>query len=216
MKGETKKAVDLYDQILKVYPEQKTALTKRGALLFEQKDYTGAARDLEAAAPDPKSIDPHLQELRIDAYLKSGQTEKASLDIEVIREKGIKDETWINQKADELSSLKTKLQNELKPLNQLAASPKATDKTRMKAGKANLATGDHDKALKNAETILDHNPLSREAISLKVEALVAKGDTGLAVELLQQAKKAGMELQNLELAPRTKAAVKSTLSDKQQ
>ncbi len=215
MKGEPEKAVVIFDQILNVYPGQKTALTKRGALLFEQKDFVGAARDLEAAAPDPKSIDPHLQEIRIEAYLKSGQTEKAGQDIETMQEKGVKDDVWINTKKEELLNVSTKLLQELKPLNELAASPKASDKTRIKAGRANLATGDNTKAIKNANNILDHNPKSSEAIALKVEALVAKGDTGLALDLLRQAQKAGVALQELELAPRTKAAVKSKLPEKQ-
>jgi tetratricopeptide (TPR) repeat protein len=215
MNGQPEKAVAVYDQIIQDFPEQKTALTKRGALLFEQKDFKGAARDLEAAAPDPKSIDPHLQELRIDAYLKSGQPEKAGQDIETMQEKGVKDEVWINTKKEELLNVSTKLLQELKPLNELAASPKASDKTRIKAGRANLATGDNNKAIKNAENILDHNPLSSDAIALKVEALVAKGDTGLALDLLQQAQKAGVALKELELAPRTKAAVKSKLPEKQ-
>ncbi len=195
------KAIAEYDRILEVYPDHSSALIKRGALRYEQGDYTGAASDLEAAGAHSPNQLPALREVRADAFLKSGQPEKADHELDAIRKEGSKDGVWLNQKKTEVRDSSRALSTRLEKMEKIANQSPADKKSRLEAAKASLGLGDADRALRNANKVLQNDPKNVTAVQQVVEAQLMKGDTAGAKKELDRAEKAGVNVKGIEWQP---------------
>lgn len=195
------KAIAEYDKILDVYPNHSSALIKRGALRYEQGDFAGAASDLEAAGAHTQSQLPALREIRANAFLKSGQPDKADQEIDAIRKEGSKDGVWVDQKKREVRDSSRVLTTRLEKVEKLANQSPYDKKSRLEAAKASLGLGDADRALRNANKVLQNDPKNTTAVQQVVEAQLMKGDTAGAKKEIDRAEKAGVNVKGLEWKP---------------
>jgi len=199
--NETDKAIAQYDKVLSQDPNHSLALTKRGALLLKKKDYSGAARDLEAAqSVNPQSTTPDLLKARVEAFLKSGQPEKARVEIETLRP-GAADGTWLENKTQEITDSTKALTERRDVMERMAAKRPENVKLRVDAAKANLGLGDNTKALKYATQVLKNAPDNTKAVEVAAEAHLHNGDTAKAVETIKAAERAGVNVKTIKLPP---------------
>ncbi len=174
---ETDKAIATYTQVLDAYPANREARVKRGSLLYEKGEYAAAARDLEAAAPDPKLAQPELLKVRFNARLQSGQPGKASEDLKSLQEKTSKtatDGTWLFRKDQQLQDSLMALRQERDRREQLAQAKPKDSKLQAGAAQANLGLGDTERAIKSANKAIKQNPKNEEAVDVAVEAHLQK------------------------------------------
>lgn len=200
-KKDEDKAIAEYDKILSVDPNNATALMKRGALLLQKEDYSGAARDLEAANPTSAKTIPALHDVRIKAFLKTGQTEKAKQELETARMEGTLDSSWIREKSEEVRDSTTALIARREKMEKMAAKRPADLSLQVGVAKASLGLGDEEKAIKTSQNILARDPKNVKAVEIATEAHLQKGDTAKAAEVLEKAEKAGVNLKTLKLEP---------------
>lgn len=200
-KKEEDKAIAEYDKILSYDPNNPTALTKRGALLMKKEDYSGAARDLEAASSTNAKTIPALHDVRIKAFLKTGQTEKAKQEVEAARKEGIQDNTWIDTKSAEIQDSTMVLKERFEKLEKMAAKRPGDLNLQVRIAAASLGLGNEEKALQTAKKVLDRDPKNEKAVEVAAEAHLQKGDTAKAVNVLKQAERAGANLKTPRLEP---------------
>lgn len=206
--GQTDKAIVMYDRILEAYPDNKEARLRRGALLYEKKDFSGAARDLDAAEPDLQKADPSLLKVRVDANLKSGQPDKAERDLRSLKSKG-RDGAWIDKKTRETKDSTVALTNRLEKLEQnLDAKP--STQGQVDAAKLSLAVGDTKNALRHAAATMRRDPNNKEAVSVTVQAHLDNGDTAKAEAALRNAAERGV---NVKAIVREKPFIRQLLPD---
>lgn len=192
---QTDKAIATYTQVLDAYPANREARVKRGSLLYEKGDFAAAARDLEAAAPDPKSAQPALLKVRLDARLQSGQPGKANEDLESLRKKApgsSADGSWLDRKNIQVQDSMLALRQKRDKMEQLAQAKPQDSRLRAGVAKANLGLGDTERAIKNADKAILQNPRNIEAVEVAVEARLEKGDTASARRVIEDAKRAGV------------------------
>jgi len=192
------KAIRTYDEVLNVFPESQEARQKRGALLYQKGDYAGAARDLEAAAPDAKLADADLLKIRSDAALKSGNPAKAVDDLTRLRQKSEKEEPWVKEKLREVRDTMAEMRKRLDEVEQKAKTRPRDTKAQVDAGKISAGLGLHDKALNYAKKAISNAPANKEAYELKVDALLAKGDTAGAKNSVREAEKSGVNARSID------------------
>lgn len=200
-KKEEDKAIAEYDKILSYDPNNPTALTKRGALLMKKEDYSGAARDLEAASSTNAKTIPALHDVRIKAFLKTGQTEKAKQEVEAARKEGIQDNTWLDTKSVEIQDSTMVLKERFEKLEKMAAKRPGDLNLQVRIAAASLGLGNEEKALQTAKKVLDRDPKNEKAVEVAAEAHLQKGDTAKAVNVLKQAERAGANLKTPRLEP---------------
>ncbi|MCY7329691.1 MAG: tetratricopeptide repeat protein, partial [Saprospiraceae bacterium] len=138
-KKEHDKALTIYDQILEAYPNQTTARRIRGALLYQKGDFSGAATDLEIAAPNANTADPDLLKIRVQASLKSGQPAKATEDLKAVRRKKPGDGVWIEKREQEAATSTQEIEKRLVKEEKQAAAKPGDPQLQNKAAKTNLA-----------------------------------------------------------------------------
>ena len=190
---ETDKAIAVYTQVLSAYPDNREARVKRGSLLYEKGDYRAAASDLDVAAPDAKSAQPELLRIRLDARLLSSQPSKANEDLKSLKKMSntAADGTWLDKKTEQVKDSIVALRQERDRREQMAkAKPKDT-KLRVGAAQANLGLGESDRAIKDANKVIQQNPKNIEAVNVIVEAHLQKGDTASAQKAIESAERAG-------------------------
>lgn len=200
MKNEKDSAIAQYNKVLTYYPDNSTALTKRGALFFQKEDYTAAARDLEAVTSCSENTANALQKTRIKAYLESAQPEKANKELESARENKTLDGAWLNETTskvrDSLSALKTRRDQ----MERIAS--KTTDtKVKVSVAKANLGLGETESALKHAKEALKADPKNLEAVQIAVDAQLQNGDTAKAASTIKAAERAGADVKKIYFVP---------------
>ena len=191
---ETDKAIETYTQILDVYPDNREARIKRGSLLYDKGDYANAARDLEAAAPNPKQADSDLLKIRVNASLRSKQPDKARDDLQLLRAQTPKtaaDGTWLDNKRKEVQDSLLALQQQRDRMERMALSKPQDNQWRVGAAKASLGLGDTDRALRSAKKVIAKDPQNTEAVDVAVEAHLQKGDTASAQRVIESAERAG-------------------------
>jgi tetratricopeptide (TPR) repeat protein len=193
-------AIQVYDQVLEADPNNQEARQKRGALLYKRGDYPAAARDLEMVQTDPQKQSTALQKTRVEAYLKSGQPDKAERDLQQIQRRkdgAAMEGTWLRNKTEEAAAAKTAMQQNLKTLETgIAAKPQDATK-RISAARTSFNIGEHDKALRYANDALQQNPKNEEAVEIAVKAQIEKGDTLAAVRTLRSAERAGVNVKGI-------------------
>ena len=190
------KALRQYDEVLKAYPAQPTALRNRAAVLYSKGEYEAAVVDFEAAAPDLESADAQLLRSRVEANLKSEQPEKAMNDLEQLsRVKGAPAD-WIKAKYQEAINLKTVLQIRLKEIEAKSRLKPANADLQLEAAKTRLHLGDTDKAIKQARTARQTDPKNADSYAIELEAHIAKGDTSAAVKILEKAEESGVNVKS--------------------
>lgn len=200
-KNEPDSAIAHYDQVLAIDPTNSTALLKRGALLLEKKEYSAAARDLEAVPEASQNTTPVLREARIKAYLKSGQPDKAQHEVESAGQESGADNSSLQETAREVQDSLVALQERRDQMERQAASRPKDLNARLGAAKANLGLGETDKALKLANEVLKKNPENIKAVEVAAEAHLQKGDTAGAIKTIEAAERAGVNVKSIKLAP---------------
>jgi len=190
-------AIQVYDNVLSAYPTNSEARQKRGALLYEKGDYAGAARDLDVAAPKAEKASSSLLRLRLDAALKSGQPDKANDDLKELKKTKNFDGAWINKKNKEVSDSLLVFQVRRDKKERMATSQPQNTKAQIDAGRANIAVGDSERAIKNAEKALKINPKNAEAYEIKIVANAHKGDTVQVRQDLEKARKEGLNVKGI-------------------
>lgn len=191
----TDKAIEAYTQVLSAYPDNHEARVKRGSLLYEKGDYRAAASDLDVAAPDAKSAPPELLRIRLDARLQSSQPSKANEDLKSLKKMSntAADGIWLDKKTEQVQDSIVALRQERDRREQMAkAKPKDTN-LRVGAAQANLGLGEPDRALKDANKVIQQNPQNIEAVNVAVEAHLQKGDTASAQKEIERAERAGVK-----------------------
>ncbi|MFN0016276.1 MAG: tetratricopeptide repeat protein, partial [Saprospiraceae bacterium] len=68
LQNQPEKAIAEYDKVLGEFPENSTALTKRGALMYQQGEYLAASRNFEAVAAPTPAAAPAFREASYKAY----------------------------------------------------------------------------------------------------------------------------------------------------
>ena len=198
MKNEKDSAIAVYDRVLEYYPDNVTALKKRGALYFRKEDYSAAARDLEAVCKaDPKSADA-LRKTRVKAYLKSEQPEKAKQELESARKDKSEDGAWLNEKTREVQDSTAALKARRDKMEKMA---NWSTTAKVGAAKANLGLGETDNALKYAKDALRKDPRNLDAVQIAVDAQLQKGDTAKASSILKEAERAGANVKKIFFTP---------------
>ncbi|MCB9305027.1 MAG: tetratricopeptide repeat protein [Lewinellaceae bacterium] len=187
------KAIDTYDQVLTVFPENQEARLKRGALLYQKGEYAAATYDLDLAAPDQQSANTDLLKIRSDAALKSGNPAKAVEDLNQIREKSDTEEPWLRDKFKEARDTMNVMRERLDDAEKKARTQPRDTKTQVEAAKISAGLGLHDKALDYSQKAVRYAPEDKDAVTLKVDALLAKGDTSAAKKAIQDAEKNGIK-----------------------
>ncbi|MBK8969422.1 MAG: tetratricopeptide repeat protein [Saprospiraceae bacterium] len=200
MKNEKDSAIAQYNKVLAYFPENSTALTKRGALYFQKEDYKAAARDLGAVTSCSENTADALQKTRIKAYLESEQPEKAKKELETARENKSLDGAWLNEATskvrDSLSALKVRRDQ----MERMATKTSST-KVRVSAAKANLGLGETESALMYANEALKKDPKNLEAVQIAVDAQLQRGDTAKAASTIREAERAGADVKNIHFTP---------------
>jgi tetratricopeptide (TPR) repeat protein len=191
--GDSKSAIRVYDDILSAYPDNKTALRLRGTLAYQRKDYHTAAHDYEALAPDPAKTDPKIQRVRADAYLKSGQPEKAQKDLDALQSKSPKDDKWLKMKQKEVADSTAVTQARAQRMDRVVARQPQNVSARLTAAQAHLGLGKEDKAIKNAQEVLKIEPQNLVAIQVAIDAFRSKGDTSSVRRVHQKAVQNGVD-----------------------
>lgn len=202
-KNEPEKAIAQYDNVLSQDPNHSLALTKRGALLLKKQEYSAAARDLEAAgAAGPDAPTSALQKARVEAYLKSGQPEKARHEIESVRKDDKqRDGVWLETKTREIIDSTQALKERRDNMERLAAKRPGDVNLSVNAAKANLGLGNNEKAIKYATQALKRDPDNTKAVEVAAEAHLHNGDTAKAIETIKTAERAGVNVKTIKLAP---------------
>ncbi len=202
MKNEPEKAIAIYDKVLTYYPENTTALIKRGALHLQKEDYSAAAHDLEAAAnPSDKITAEAVQKARIDALLGSGQPEKAKKEVESAKKNRLLDNSWLDKKSREVQDSTVALQARRDVLERKANTRVADLNTRLEAAKANFGLGENEDALRYARDVLKADPKNVEAVKIAVETQLQNGDTANANKTLKSAERAGVNVKTIRSEP---------------
>lgn len=196
--GQPEKALAEYDRVLEAYPELASARLGRGVVRYSVKDYPGAARDLEAAAPKSKTTLPVYRELRVDAFLKSGQPEKAEQELQQARREGTKDNAWVEQKAREARDSTVAVTRRAEKMEKLAQQNPQNKAARISAAKARNGLGDPDKALQIVDQVLQQDPKNVVAVQTAVESHLLKGDTAAAKKVFDRAVEAGANIKAIE------------------
>lgn len=194
--NQPEKALAEYDRVLEAFPDQPTALLGRGTVRYAMKDYTGAARDLEVAVPTSKTSLPAYREVRVDAFLKSGQPEKATQELDNIRTEGVKDSAWVDDKARETRDSIAQMSRRAEKLEKLAKQNPKDKKTAISAAKARNGIGDPDAALKVVDPVLRADPKNLAAVQAAVESHMQKGDTLAARKVIDRAVSAGANVKS--------------------
>ena len=192
------KAIQAYDQVLEVFPENQEARQKRGALLYQNGDFAGAARDLELAAPAGKVADANLLRIRSDAALKSGNPAKAVEDLNQLRRKSTAEVPWVKEKLEEVRDTMTEMKKRLDEVEQKAKTRPRDTKAQVDAGKISAGLGLHEKALVYSEKAISSAPANKAGYELKVEALQAKGDTAGVQKTIRDAEKSGVNTKSID------------------
>ncbi len=205
---QTREALAELDKILDTYPNHQDALLKRGALRYAMGDYPGAANDLEGVSAQTRSTLPALYEVRADAYLKSGQPDKADHELDKLIKEGTKDNTWLDQKKREVRDSSLALSTRLEKIEKLANQRPTDKKARLDAARASLGIGDADRALSNANKVIRQDPANVAAIQQAVEAQLMKGDTAAAQKTIQQAEKSGVNVKSIDWKPVVRPLIK--------
>ncbi|HNE27951.1 MAG TPA: tetratricopeptide repeat protein [Saprospiraceae bacterium] len=202
------KAIAELDKILEAYPDHQTALLKRGALRYEMGDFAGAANDLEAVAARSTAQKPALHELRTEAFLKSGQPDKAEHELKNVEQDKLKDNTWIDRKKLEIRDSSTALAQRVDKMERIASQSPGNKKASLEAAEASLGLGDADRALRNASKVIRQDPKNVTAIQQVVEAHMLKGDTLSAQKTIDQAERSGVNVKGLDWKPVVRPLVK--------
>lgn len=195
--GDTAKAIKAYSEVIRADPANKTAYTKRGALLYAQKQYAAATKDLKAAAPTSKNTAPDILKTRIESAIKGGQPAQAQEDLKVYSTK-TKDAAWVKKKGQEVQD-SLKQWEKVRQKQEKLANKKPNDrKANIAAAQANIAVGDSDRAEQYAAKVIKTDPKNIPALEILVDANLAQGDTIKAQKVIEDAMKKGVNIQSLE------------------
>lgn len=197
VKKENEKALAIYDQILEAYPDQPTARRQRGALRYQAGDFTGAAADLEVAAPDANTANLNLLKIRAEASLKSGQPAKATKDLNAVRRKKPADGAWVEKFEQEAAATTQAIEQRLTKEEKMVAAKPRDAKLQARAARSNLALGHTEAALNHAATAIKNNPKAPLGYEVAVEANLQKGDTSSARQLIQEAQRNGINTREI-------------------
>ncbi len=198
IKNETAQAQAIYDQILDAYPVQKTARRMRGGLLYQQGEFAAAAADLEVAAPDAESADQSVLKIRAESSVKSGQPAKATQDIKTLRKKIPNQKVWLKNLEQAAAESTKVIEKQLVQEEKLVSQKPRDPQLHNQAAQSNLALGQPEKALNHAETAIKNDPKNRVAYEVAVEANLQKGDTTSAKQVLEAAKRNGVNVRGVE------------------
>jgi len=107
------------------------------------------------------------------------------------------DGAWINKKNKEVSDSLLVFQVRRDKKERMATSQPQNTKAQIDAGRANIAVGDSERAIKNAEKALKINPKNAEAYEIKIVANAHKGDTVQVRQDLEKARKEGLNVKGI-------------------
>lgn len=184
------KAIEQYDKVLEQHPENVTARTKRGVLLYQKGEYLASSRDLEAVPVEATNAPRALREVQFDALQKSHQPAKAEKIVEAAGKEGSFDSISVVEKKKEVQD-SARVIRESRDKWELA--PK-TKSNYLKAADANLKLGNATKAEAQATEVLKRDPKSAEAVIIKAKAQLERGDTTKAVQTVKKAINEGVRI----------------------
>jgi len=202
------KAIEQYDKVLEHDPENVTARTKRGVLLYQKGEYVASARDLEAVPVKATTNPRALREVQFSALQKSHQPAKAEKVVEAARKEGTFDSVSVVEKKKEVQDSTRAI---LESRDKWESAPK-TKSNYLKAADANLKLGNVNKAEAQASEALKRDPMSAEAVKIKAQAQLEKGDTTKAVQTVRKAINQGVKIDAKTVLPGLKKIVQSGTS----
>lgn len=192
------KAIDTYNKVLEIFPENQEARQKRGALLYKQGEYAAATLDLNLAAPDVAKAGTDLLKIRSDAAIKSSNPAQAMEDLNQLRQSSKSEEPWLKEKFEEVRDTVTALNKRLDKIERKAKIKPGDAKAQLDAGKVNANLGHTDQAINFADKVLKTNPQNIAAHELKIDALLAKGDSAGVEKAIITAEKSGVNTKSIE------------------
>ncbi len=196
LNNQPEEAIAEYNKVLEYYPDHQTAHLKRGVLYLQTAQYEAAARDLEAVPHLDTTLLPAFRQVRIEAFLKSSQPEKARQELDQARREGALPVEHIKDKEQEVRDSIAAMEIRREQLERLAT--RTNDpKARIGAARANLALGNADRASQLASKVLRQNPRDTHAVKVAIAAELQKGDTTRAVNVLEQAERKGATVKGI-------------------
>lgn len=197
-------ALQLFNQVLAVYPENYRALRGRGLYFLKERDYTSAVHDLHIAQPDPAKVDPTTLRIRTDAYLKGGWPEMARRDLEQIKKdtSAKTNKAWIKDREQKITDSIHVYEVRLEQAKSAAVkTPGKNVEAKIKIAKANIALGKPDEAVKYSESVNLTNPQNTKAIEATLEAYTQKVDLQKAQETIDKAERRGVDTKSVKYRP---------------
>lgn len=191
------KAIEQYDKVLEQHPENITARTKRGVLLYQKGEYLASSRDLEAVPVEATNAPRALREVQFDALQKSHQPAKAAKVVEAAGKEGTFDSMSVVEKTKQVQDSASVIKQSR---DKWELAPK-TKTSRLKSADLNLKLGNAEKAEAQASEVLKRDPLSAEAVKIKAQAQFAKGDTAKAVQTVRKAINEGVRIDAKSVLP---------------
>jgi|GEM_PF-622630 len=195
--GDTAMAIDIYSDVIQADPVNQIAYLKRGALMYAQKDYANATKDLSAAAPVAKIASAEILKTRIESAIKSGQPAQAQADLKVYKDK-TKNTAWVKKKNEEAQDSLQQWQATRQKREKLAAQKPNNQKANMAAAQANVAVGNRERAGQYAAKVIINDPVNIPALKIIIDTHLAQGDTVKAKKIIEAAAKKGADVKSVE------------------
>ena len=213
--NDTAGALNTYNYILTLTPDNEQALQRRGALNYAAGKYWMAAHDFQAIEPDPAKVDTSILKVRSEAYLKCGWPEKARQDLEQIKKLQLAEPTWIKKQELAISDSLKVYNARLETTKLLAAKRPGAVNTQIELAQAHNAVGETKEALRIAEKIQKKEPTNKRAIEAVVEAATQSGDMQKVDKVTREAERAGVSTKDIRFIPPNVKALDATVQRKQ-
>ena len=184
--GQRQKALDTYEQAVKLAPDNPDIVTRLAAIKLGMGDAAGAARDLETSlALAPRKVDAN--EALIVAALSAGDVERAASALATVKQAGIKSE---NIAVLEGLVLSGQLKFDAAREAYIAALREYPGSLRARFNLARLAhmVGRGAEAEQYLAEVLKQEPANEQALAMLVNLFLADGRLARAIPLVEAAR----------------------------
>jgi Effector-associated domain 11 len=199
VEGDTsKQAEDIYTAILEISENDSTALVRRGAIRANRKDYEGAIADWEKAAFNPKTADHNLLKMRVEAYQKTGDLDRATKDLAAYAQKHPQEEKWVNEKTASIAQDKAQKIEELSVVSAKSSrSGKKSTPNIIDEAVGYLKLGMYDEAEEKLSTVPKKDAKKPAVISVKIDTKQRKSGDEEAQKEVEKAKRSGVTTKDI-------------------
>jgi tetratricopeptide (TPR) repeat protein len=180
VEGDTsKKTEDTYSTILSLRENDSLALVQRGTLYFKKGHYEQAIKDWERADFDPYTADLNVLKLRMEAYEKVGDFDRAGKDLKAFSDRNPQETAWVQTTHARIEAGREQKVAELtqNTASSSKAGPRAkSTKEIVESAKDLSEAGLFDAAEKQINQIKGSESKKPEVVSVRVEIKERKGD----------------------------------------